>query len=35
MDKKQIGDCVKAALALNKYALNRTVVNVSHKILSH
>ncbi|KAJ5743324.1 hypothetical protein N7533_010426 [Penicillium manginii] len=28
MDKKQIGDCVKAALALNKYALNRTVVNL-------
>ncbi|KAJ5543901.1 hypothetical protein N7494_005180 [Penicillium frequentans] len=28
MDKKQIGDCVKAALALNKYALNRTVINL-------
>ncbi|KAH8670745.1 hypothetical protein BGZ61DRAFT_537377 [Ilyonectria robusta] len=25
MDKKQIGDRVKAALALNKYALNRTL----------
>ncbi|KHO10691.1 reverse transcriptase, RNaseH [Metarhizium robertsii ARSEF 23] len=25
MDKKQIGDSVKAALALSKYALNRTL----------
>ncbi|KJZ69678.1 hypothetical protein HIM_10925 [Hirsutella minnesotensis 3608] len=28
MDKKQIGDCIKAALALNKYALNRTYINL-------
>ncbi|KAH7113355.1 hypothetical protein EDB81DRAFT_670264 [Dactylonectria macrodidyma] len=28
MDKKQIGDRVKAALALNKYALNRTVISL-------
>lgn len=29
LNKKQIGDHVKAALALNKYALNRTVISVS------
>ena len=33
MDKKQIGDCVRAALALNKYALNRTVINASYIVL--
>lgn len=31
MDKKQIGDSVKAALALSKYALNRTVISASHQ----
>ncbi|KAH8753296.1 hypothetical protein F5883DRAFT_469381 [Diaporthe sp. PMI_573] len=28
MNKKEIGDHVKAALALNKYALNRTVISL-------
>ncbi|KAM6513430.1 hypothetical protein FALCPG4_015853 [Fusarium falciforme] len=36
MDKKEIGDRVKAALALNKYALNRTVITPNgHSLLSH
>ena len=34
MDKKEIGDRVKAALALNKYALNRTVITAGHHLLS-